>query len=461
MTTIPKDLIVLPGSQRLYVGIDVAKASSLAGFVTQELLLKRRFDRCPSLHFKNTRSGFEELIKAMCHFADDNLNDCVVLLEKTGHYHLALVQFLQEQGIEVYEVAPTERMGKGDKTDKLDALKLANAAYSQIEFGIQVLDESQRIRPALPLPETTAELRSLVRRRYELVHDATQRKNRLIAICDELFPEFVEVIKDPNGPSALNIRFKFPTPAQIASADIEDLYACRTRTRPSNADLERLQALAKQTIGAKNPGRIAGLITEQRQLIDELRLLNEHREALEAEIARLIAGSREGQILLSLPAMAPLAAATIIAGIGNIANFEKASQLRSYSGWSPVRTQTGTTKDSAKLTRGGQRPLKQAMYFTVWQAIKTDTEFKAVYDRLVQSRCQWDERLQRHVGKNKVVGRICGQYVGLIYTLLRQDYNLLANVKDGEAIPEPTLYSRELHRAHRTSHIHRGSASNQ
>jgi hypothetical protein len=314
---------------------------------------------------------------------------------------------------------------------------------------------------ALPLSETTAELRSLVRRRYELVHDATVRKNRLIAICDELFPEFVEVIKDPNGPTALNLRSKFPTPALIEAASLDDLCACRTRTRPGNAELLRLQALARHSIGAKNPGRIAGLVTEQRQLINELRLLNEHRESLEAEIARLIASSREGKILMSLPSMSPLAAATIVSSVGNIANFESASKLRGYFGWSPVRTQTGTTKDSAKLTRGGQRPLKHAMYFTVWQAIKSDTEFKAVYNRLVSSRCRWDDRLQKYVGKNKIIGRICGQYIGLIYSLLRRDHDLLAQLGDGEEPPAPTLYSRELHRGHLTGHAQKRRGSNQ
>ena len=43
--------------------------------------------------------------------------------------------------------------------------------------------------------------------------------------------------------------------------------------------------------------------------------------------------SREGKILLSIPGIGPQAAAALIALIGDIANFEHASQLKSYFGW--------------------------------------------------------------------------------------------------------------------------------
>ena len=37
-----------------------------------------------------------------------------------------------------------------------------------------------------------------MRHRYELVHESTQRKNKLTAICDELFAELTHVFKDTN-----------------------------------------------------------------------------------------------------------------------------------------------------------------------------------------------------------------------------------------------------------------------
>ena len=45
---------------------------------------------------------------------------------------------------------------------------------------------------------------------------------------------------------------------------------------------------------------------------------------------QVVEHSREGKILTSMPGVGPLAAATLIALIGNIANFDRASQFKSY-----------------------------------------------------------------------------------------------------------------------------------
>src|SRR5437667_234910 len=82
------------------------------------------------------------------------------------------------------------------KTDKRDALGLANHLYSQLELGVQVPDKLQAVRRLAPPTEAAAQLKGMVRHRYELIAESTQRKNKLIAICDEIFPELTQVRKD-------------------------------------------------------------------------------------------------------------------------------------------------------------------------------------------------------------------------------------------------------------------------
>src|SRR5262249_56437834 len=91
-------------------------------------------------------------------------------------------------------------------------------------------DREQLVRRAVPPTAAAAFLRGLVRHRYELVREAARRKNKLTAICDELFPEFTDVLKDPNAPGAL-----------------ADLEALRVGTHPSTAKLGGLQAAAATT----------------------------------------------------------------------------------------------------------------------------------------------------------------------------------------------------------------------
>ncbi len=234
------------------------------------------------------------------------------------------------------------------------------------------------------------------------------------------------------------------------AASLTQLQELRQGCRPSNADLLRLQRLASTSIGVRDAGRLRGLVFEQNQLIKELRLLQEHLELLDTEIGQVVEQSREGKILTSLPPIGPLQAAAIIASIGSIANFRDAAALKAYFGWAPTVTQSGTTHNSSALTPGGSRLMKKTMYLVAWTAIRTETEWAKIYERLVPLKCRYDEKLQVYKGKGTVLGRIAGQLISLIYLLLKRDYELLSHLAPGVKPPEPQLYDAAVHRKHRT-----------
>jgi len=194
-------------------------------------------------------------------------------------------------------------------------------------------------------------------------------------------------------------------------------------------------------------------VLEQGQLIKELRLLREHVEQLENEIASIVEHAREGQILLSFPGIGPVMAATIIAAVGSIHNFPSASALKSYFGWAPVLAQSGSTLDHSRLTRGGTRTMKQILFLAVFQAIRLqDHEWANLYNRLVKTTCPYDERTQSYVGKTRVIGRVAGQMTEAIYALLKRDAELLSTVPPGQDPPPPLLYDPEVHRKHPEGH---------
>jgi len=99
------------------------------------------------------------------------------------------------------------------KSDKRDALNLANMLYNQLEKGIQVSEPLQAIRQLRAPTETATKLQILIQHYGELVQESTQRKNKLTSICDELFPELTRLLRNPNLPTALALRTRFPTPA--------------------------------------------------------------------------------------------------------------------------------------------------------------------------------------------------------------------------------------------------------
>lgn len=436
-------------NEPLYIGIDVGKLKHVAGFVSTTLLQRyERFEGCPAFPFEQSRDGFRTLIERIRAYTP--LESCYVLMEQTGHYHKSLEQYLLDLDISVYIMHVQRRPTGMLKTDKRDALSLANHLYNQLECGIQIADKLHLVRRALPPTEAAAQLKGLTRHRYELIQESTRRKNKLTAICDEVFPEFTQVFKNPNLQTALAFREQFPTPQVIATASMTALQGVRGTNRSlTDAKLMELQRLAAQSIGMKEANRLRGLVFEQGQLIRELHLIQKHLEELDAEIGQIVEHCREGKILTSIPPIGPLQAAMIIAAIGSIGNFESAAKLKSYFGWAPIREQTGITFDRTHLTQGGVRTMKKTMFLLTWTAIRTETQWALLYHRLVPRLCHFDERTQAYRGKGKVFGHIAGRLITLIYALLKKDYETLSHLAPGAKPPEPILYDPEIHQRHR------------
>ena len=431
----------------LYVGIDIGKKEHVAAFVSRTLLQShRRYEACPVLRFTNNRAGFRALLTRMGEYVP--LEQAFVLLEKTGHYHLPLRDYLLECEITLHELAPMERRREMTKTDKRDAQRLANQLYNQLELHAQVADKKQEVRLALPQSPVARELHRLVAHRTQLVRETTRRKNKLTSIIDQLFPEFTEIFKDPNGETALAIRATYPTAHAIATAPLSALCALRVHTLPSDVKLAQLQALAAQTIGVRDVASQRALAFEQSVLIEELLMLQRNIEKLEGQIDAVVANSREGQILTSVPGIGTQMAVVLIAAIGNVLNYPTDGHLKAYLGWSTQQIQTGTTMDRARLSPTGTRATRALLYLAVGKATQKDCQLAALYRRLVPKKCSYDERRRDYVGKNKVMGTVAGRMISMIYMLLRTDAELLATIPPDMEPPAPKLYDPEIHRAH-------------
>ncbi|MGH2505943.1 MAG: transposase, partial [Ktedonobacteraceae bacterium] len=288
----------------------------------------------------------------------------------------------------------------------------------------------------------------LVRRHYEVGQQATRIKNQLTAIWDELFPECTEILRNPNGLIALLLREHFPTPALIAAASLEDLKGIRRGHRPSQSDLEKLQGLAKHSIGITDPARSYTLLLEQTQLIQVFHLLQQQETELRAAIERIVTGCREGQILLSMPVMGPIHAATILASIGNIRNFAKRSELRRFCGCAPRSTQTGTSIDHDRMSSTGVRLLRQTFFLLVCSSVSAhrDNAWSRLYHRLVIKKCSFDARKGVYLGKKRVIGRLAGQMCGVVHTLLKQDAEAVDAARaHGLPLPGVQLYDPDTH----------------
>jgi transposase len=154
----------------------LARRPTSPGSSRRTLLTRyQRFEHCPALTFGNSREGFRALIDRITTYVP--LTQVYVVVEVTGHYHRALLQYLQELDIPVYIIHVQKRQEGLLKTDKRDALGLGNLLYNQLEKGIQVGDSLQAVRKLVSPTPAAAGLRGMVQHRYELIRESTRRKN--------------------------------------------------------------------------------------------------------------------------------------------------------------------------------------------------------------------------------------------------------------------------------------------
>ena len=160
------------GNEPLYIGVDIGKTKHVAGFISTTLLLRhQRFENCPALPFDNSREGFRALIDRIQSYIP--LEQASAVLEVTGHYHRVLTQYLQEFNISVYVIHVQKRQAGLLKTDKRDALGLANMLYNQLEKGVQMSDPLQAVRRLVPPTDAAIQLKGMVQRRFELMMEST------------------------------------------------------------------------------------------------------------------------------------------------------------------------------------------------------------------------------------------------------------------------------------------------
>ena len=131
-TRTASDLHVLPMLPResIYIGVDIGKFKHVAGFISKTLLERHQhFEHCPAFLFEQSREGFRAFVERIQTYYP--LEHCFIVMEQTGPYHRPLLQYLLELDLPVYVMHVQRREFKMLKTDKRDALGLANHLYNQ------------------------------------------------------------------------------------------------------------------------------------------------------------------------------------------------------------------------------------------------------------------------------------------------------------------------------------------
>lgn len=357
---------------RQYLGIDIAK---------HEHVLGARFEdgrqHGKPFSFANDEQGFGSLL-ARLRELDATPEGSLVVMESTGHYWMALWEFLVAHGYEVAIVNPvlTDAFRKADtlrktKTDQVDAFLIAEYA------------RFKRLGPTRVSPEDAEGLKQLTRYRHHLVSERTALKNRLTSVADRIFPELAGLFSDKHSATARAVLNEYGSAAKVAKTDIRTLTKTvekASRGRHGREKAVEVKEAAKRSVGVTFAAD--ALAFEARHVAGLINHLDGEIGELDTEIARLL-DPEIGALLQSIPGIGPVCAATIAAEIGDPDRFDEPKKLMAYAGMDSTKFQSGKFDgDEQHMSKRGSAPLRNALMTAADGARRFDPYFGDYYDSL-------------------------------------------------------------------------------
>lgn len=244
-------------------------------------------------------------------------------------------------------------LNQDSKSDRIDADVICWAARHM----------PRALRTPKDLDEKQATLRVLKGRDKDLSYDETRTKNRLRSALLEDMAEFEIILKENRLTCdfTLSLLEKFGGPWNMT----QHLKALRnhidkyTAKIPAGLVDEIFTVLNSQTL--RPTISFAKEKIEIPALVKDLRRIQKERKELAKQIATLLKGDEQYELLLTIPGIGPNIASTIRSEI-NIDTFNSSSELAKYVGVAPRYHESGTSIRGTFSATSGNRRLKDAMF---------------------------------------------------------------------------------------------------
>lgn len=360
----------------LVVGVDIAKRNQWARFVDC-----RGIEHGKAFKFENNRNGFNAILARIYELCkSENFTKVVVGMEPTGHYWKAFANFLLKQAkITVVLVNPfhTKTAKELDdnsqtKSDKKDALTIA-----------KLVKDGRYFETYLP-HDVYAELRGLTTTRYSMNKRKKAITNTIIAVLDEYFPEFETVFKCPfSGKASMHLLRVCPIPKFILELGVEgvltEIKKAVKKTVGRKKAVELVEA-AKSSIGV-DYGEYAARFKIQ-QLMEELELIMQQLDAVEAEMEKALEKTGLSGYLISIDGIGVVSLATCLGELGNPLRFEDARQMSRLAGYNLIEDSSGTNQSGTCISKRGRKNLRCVLYQIAVTMVATNKEMKQLYEHL-------------------------------------------------------------------------------
>ena len=382
--------------QMYIVGIDIAKRFHKATIIDKagKVVVKR-------IRFANSHVGFLSLMEVVRKLdAPAQFG-----MEATGHYWLPLYAHLRQENQTVHVINPLQSDAlrnmylRQTKNDTIDALIVAEV----IRFG--------RYCETQVAPENIVALRELCRQRFFIVDMASDLKRKIIALLDQIFPEYEKLFSDTFGKSSMELLATYTTPEEMLSVDTQtlaDLLNKASRGRFALDKANEIQHSAKNSFGILLASSSFSLII--RQYLEQLKSFESTIVSFDAEIARLMANFDTK--LETITGVGITLAAVIFSEIGgDIKKFSSVPKLVAYAGLYPKSRQSGESKSDGHMSKRGSPYLRRAVWLAATVAAFKDPAVSLFYQK------------KRAEGKDHLtaIGHVCHKILAIIFAVLRDN----------------------------------------
>lgn len=288
-----------------YCGIDIAKRNHEASVIDAEG--KPLLD---SITITNTQEGCEKLF-SLFNRLDIDKNDVVIGMEATGHYWLSVHEYLTEQNYDVRVINPIQ----SDAFRKMYIRQTKNDSKDSFIIA-QVMRFGQYSETTLS-DENIVAMRQLTRFRMALVDNCGDCKRRIIALLDQVFPEYASLFSDTFGVTSKELLLQCPTPDDLLAISTRKLTNLLSKASHGRFGEEKAKEVRSAASGSFGVGFAKNAFAFQiRQLIEQLMFTETQIEELDEQIAHLL--KQVNQVITTIPGIGNTLGAIIISEIGDI-----------------------------------------------------------------------------------------------------------------------------------------------
>lgn len=378
------------------VGIDIGKNHHEASIVSPE---GKQIGR--SLRFATTHKGADSLMSFI--FKNIGNSPCVFGMEATGHYWYPIYSFLKAKGYTIYVINPIQSDTlrkmyiRQTKNDSIDSFLIAEV----IRFG--------QFTTTSMTDENILAMRQLCRYRDSVISSRTEIKLRISTIIEQIFPEYEKQFSSLWLSTSMGILEKYLTPENIENAPIDELFEIIKDKSHNKLTMKKaisIREAAADTFGIKIAQDAFSF--QLKQLIDRMNFLDKQIEALDCQILEYY--EKFDCYLHTIPGIGMIAAATILAEIGDISRFKNSSALVAFAGIDPTVRQSGEFNSTHNhMSKRGSPYLRHAIFLAATTCSFHNSPLNAYYKK------------KRDQGKHHLTatGAVARKLTTVIYAVLR------------------------------------------